>query len=266
MKNKVKNLLTGSFIYAGVDLVKYATGISLSKDKHHLLVACMPKSGSTFLTRIISELPGFSNVALVPGYGHREQELDTLMLLYWHRKNYVAQHHVRYSETLSQQITRFGLRPIVLVRNIYDIVISIKDHLRNESVVSPMGYVFPYMTAWDDAELEIFIANMILPWYFNFYLSWLECENKLLIRYEKLRENPVHVVSTICEFYKLGLAKVDIESAIEAAKSKNTRKNKGIAGRGLSLAPEAREHIDKMASFYKGVDFSPIGIAHKQNA
>lgn len=40
-----------------------------------VLVACMPKSGSTYLSGAIEALPGFIRAHLVPGYGRREQEL-----------------------------------------------------------------------------------------------------------------------------------------------------------------------------------------------
>jgi hypothetical protein len=58
----------------------------------HFLVACMPKSGSTFLTEALASLPGFKRAVLVPQHGRREQELERRQLQkYWFAK-YATQH------------------------------------------------------------------------------------------------------------------------------------------------------------------------------
>ena len=233
----------------------------LSSDSQHLLVACQPKSGSTYLTRIISCLPDFRTASLVPGYGRREQELDASLLASFHSSNYVAHHHVRYSEATGVLLNRFHVKPVVLVRDIFDIVVSLRDHFRRESVESSMGFVFPYMKDWPDAQLEGFIAQMIVPWYFNFYLSWLECENRFMLNYEDLRTDAFAAVMSINDHFSLGYDSVAINRAVELANSSFTRKNQAIAGRGASLDAATKDAIYEMASYYDGVDFSPMGIS-----
>ncbi len=228
--------------------------------KRHLLVACMPKSGSTYLTAILSGLDGFRQAVLVPSDGQREQELDTIALMSFDKHDYVAQHHVRNSKETHNLMRRFGVKPVVLVRNIFDVVLSLRDHMRNESVVGPAAYTFPNMQDWSDEQLEEFIVDMMIPWYFNFFLTWQDCQDKCLITYENLRTDPFATIYTINKHFQLDLTQQEIGAAIEATKGKPTRKNVGAAGRGEQLNDYCKQRIQRMANNYSGFDFSLIGI------
>jgi hypothetical protein len=236
----------------------------LKNNYHHLLLACMPKSGSTYLATILANLPNFSNVPLVTYYGKREQEIEPVLLWLNADKNYVAQHHVRCSEATYYLIQTYKLKPIVLVRDIFDVVMSIRDHMRDVSVVSSMAYAFPNFKNWEDEKLEDFIADMVVPWYFNFYVSWLETDEKLLITYNDLNRDPFSVLSRIKTKYGINCSDDEIHEAINKSRTKDqssmTRKNKAIIGRGQNLSENAREHIYRMARYYDGVDFRPIGL------
>lgn len=247
-------------IFSPFDLARYVLTGTLSCSHHHLLVACMPKSGSTFLSAALANLPGFQGVGLSPGYGRREQELDPLLMLFNHRTNYVAQQHVRYSATTEMWRQNFGIKPVVLVRGIFDVIPSIRDHFRREDTVAPMGYVTQEMAEWEDSKLDYFIATMLIPWYFNFYRSWLDCKDKLMVRYEDLNADSVSVVRRIVEHHGLGFSRETIESAVNKAQGGFTRRNQAIVGRGQGLGEEVKARIYEMADFYPGVDFSPIGI------
>src|ERR1700735_4223003 len=63
----------------------------------HILIACMPKSGSTFLSDVIGQCPDFRRAVLTPSAGRREQEIDEQLLRRLDRVSFVAQHHVRNS-------------------------------------------------------------------------------------------------------------------------------------------------------------------------
>ena len=96
----------------------------------HVLIACMPKSGSTFLADVISQCPGFRRAILTPSAGRREQEIDEQLLRKHGKVSYVAQHHVRNSEWTSEMCRTYGVTPIVLVRSLQDVVVSLRDHMR----------------------------------------------------------------------------------------------------------------------------------------
>ena len=227
------------------------------------LVACMPKSGSTFLTVTIASLPGLKQRSLIRHGGRREQELDPGKLRKHSRSSYAAQHHVRYNEGTKWAIERFNLLPIVLTRDIFDVCISLKDHFRREGVENPMGYVNVGMTDWEDDRLELYIAQMIIPWYFNFYLTWLDAEWKISVNYTELKNSPGEALERIIREAGLSFTSENVDAAIEKASNGQTRKNASIEGRGISLNQRAREHIFSLAAHYPDVDFSELGIIRK---
>lgn len=242
------------------DYIRFLMGHEVHCNHHHLLVACMPKSGSTWLASMLSSLPGFESVALVNGWDRREQELSEIQLLLHHRSHYVSQMHIRYSEPTAVLIRRFKLKPIVLVRNIFDIVPSIRDHWNNEGMRGPMCYFNTDLSNWPRDKIDEFIVDIGLPWYFNFFLTWMECADKLLLTYDELHDNPHQAVTNMCELYSIPVTESQISEAVSKGSGKSTRLNKAQIGRRDSVSEIARQKIYSLASYYDGVDFTPIGI------
>jgi hypothetical protein len=162
-----------------------------------ILLACQPKSGSTFFTRYLSKIGGGRPYSFVPSYGRREQELSELRL--WRakvRRNrfLVGQHHVRYSDETARLIHRFNISVIVLRRNLFDAVASMRDHLRREDHVAPMFYLSREMVGLPDNELEVALAQFAVPWYLNFHMSWRDYDDAILLDYEHIRVTSVKLV------------------------------------------------------------------------
>lgn len=174
--------------------------------------------------------------------------------------NLVAQVHVRYSDETENYINKFKLKPIVLVRDLFDVVPSLLDHHKIESTVYPMAVVPPDIVEWDFDRAAMFVTRMVIPWYFNFYVSWQFCDQKIVIRYEELLTDPVATVKKICGYWNIDISETDIIEAIKRAEKLPTRRNIGQAGRGRMLHENEKALIREMANFYKGVDFSLIGL------
>jgi len=229
------------------------------------LLACFPKSGSTFFATVLAGLPGFQKVSLVTGYGRREQELDAASLVAAERtcSHIVAQHHVRYSEETQRLIDRFALHPIVLVRNIYDVVASVRDHLQAGGVIIAQAYVPPDLPRWEISVIEQFVADMLLPWYFNFYASWADCPQRLEITYDGLIADPAAVVRNLCTRAGIVATEEQVLTAVAAARANRvtTRFNVGVAGRGRDISPGAVSRIRALANYYSFMDLSSLGIS-----
>jgi hypothetical protein len=199
-----------------------------------------------------------TRVDLVRAYGHREQELDVLELARHDLKSYTAQHHVRYSDATDELIKQFRLTPVVLTRNIFDVVVSVRDHLRNESYVGSMAWMTADLVKLPDPEVEEIIADHIAPWYIHFFVSWQHCAGALWVTYEEVRTNTEQVVAKIAKEAGIPATAGQISAAIQKARNQKTRFNKGISGRGENLSPRARAHIERLISRYPKVDFSMI--------
>jgi Sulfotransferase domain len=234
-------------------------------DHTHILVACFPKSGSTWLSKTLSLLPNFHRVDLVPLYGRREQELAFERLILFHSRNYVAQHHCRFSSATERCLNAFSIKPIILTRNIFDCVASAKDRLDSGEgdpgkIIGPTAYVPQSYYSWSDEEKYDFIIDMIVPWYFNFFVGWNDFRTGTRTSYEEVVGNPLAAIKRIANELHLDVNDSEIEGALVAASKVETRKNKGEVGRGRVMTNVQKNRVRRFASYYPSVDFSTIGL------
>lgn len=216
-----------------------------------ILLACMPKSGSTFLNNVVGGLPGFSSVRLVPSFGRREQELDEFRLQNAGRGDYIAQAHVRHSFWTAKMCRNYGLRPVVLVRSLLDVVVSLRDHIRRESAIWPILYAEASHAELDDTALENMIARLAVPWYLNFYMGWRAAPGVHMVSYEELKSEPERVVRDILEFSGAMMDERAIAKAVAQAQGESaSRFNVGVSGRGSALKPETIRSILDLFDFY----------------
>lgn len=225
-----------------------------------VLIACQPKSASTFLTQSIANLPGFRRVGLVPGYDRREQELCEARLQrfrYRHGKYFVAQHHVRHSQPTQQLMDKYGICVVVLIRDLFDVVVSMRDHVRKESPVGPMLYLDAVHQSLSDDALEQAIARLALPWYLNFYMSWRDVRSVKLVTYDDLLDQPRETVASICAQANIGAEATVIDRAIAGTKGQMTRFNQGQRGRGQMLSQKTTDLILDLLSLYPSARHDP---------
>jgi len=219
----------------------------------YILLACMPKSGSTFLSTAIGNLAGFRNGSFIPAYDRREQELDDRYIRKWRFSGHravIAQQHVRFSQPTQGLIKRFDMKTVVLIRDLFDVIVSIRDHFRHDVTTSPMAFFNERHRTLDDRQLEEAIARLEMPWYINFYMSWREANGVVWVNYEDLARDPHASIEKILDSCGLSVCDTAVERAIEMARHGKTRFNRGITGRGGSLAPETRKIVLDALKFY----------------
>jgi len=211
----------------------------------HILLACAPKSGSTFLSSAIANLPDFTKADLTLGYGRREQELCIFHCAATHSANYVAQHHTRYSDTTGGLIRAFRLFPVVLTRNLFDTVVSLRDHLLTRPMVA-LAYVDEAFVSWEEERQLDFVIDFCLPWYANFAACWAQYDGPgMRVRYQDLVERPAETVRLIAAAAGAAFPREVAEQAVASVRREDMRFNVGRAGRGrevLSRAQIARIH------------------------
>lgn len=226
----------------------------------HILLACMPKSGSTFLSDAIGRVPGIRKASLVSHYGRTEQEINFSVALRKSKYNFIAQQHVRFNTKTADAIATFQLTPVVLVRNIFDCVVSMRDHWRRESFHTPTAYVLKDHLDMDDKDLDLMIIQMVVPWYINFFVSWTQCQDALWLRYEDVIREPAEAVAQILEKANHAYDHAVIMESLQQSDPAKERKNVGRPGRGATLPEAHKQIICEYRSFYPDIDFSRIGL------
>jgi len=232
-----------------------------------ILIACMPKSGSTYLTKLLSKALSCELIFPAGGGDTGEHNLDYYSLIDFYGNRTVAHMHSRATERNIELINKFDIYTVVLTRNIFDIVISLYDHMHNISLRS-------FFYSIDEKRFHLlnsdekfnFIIDYAVPWYFNFYITWVMAmesgtADPVWLSYEELVGDVTGSVAKILKHYNLNIDFTDIQASVEGVDSKMTRFNKGITGRGLAELDERQ--VDRIVSFtryYPDIDFSRMGI------
>lgn len=249
------------------ELADFAPDINEDDLGEHIFIACMPKSGSTFLKHALHRLTGWREASLTFAFLQNEEELYLPFLRAVARTETITQQHCRATIPNIQLMQAFTIRPIVLVRNLFDTIVSYTDFFDSGATVNTF-----FGGRWENFERERRIDLMIdhfVPWYLAFYASWsdamargqLDC---LLLRYEEMIADKPKALARIADFYALDIPDAECEAAVAAiegdADKNKTRYNKGVAGRGDELSDAQCERIRRLAAYYHDVDFAPLGL------
>lgn len=256
----------------------------------NVLVACLPKSASTFITNSLLKAlevkpamlmaSSFSTqVAYSMGITLREQETDELALIQNgnNGKGYVAQHHVRCTPYLCQQLELYNIRPIVTYRNIFDSLVSLDEMLcsvrqDHETWRDGNAMYFTDGMPQDYRNLDVetrlmLLADRQLAWYLQFFISWKRCAQMglvepLWVSYERdflgdkqpLAERMAGFIGReFVDSEKLAVCLSERKSVGEA------RFNKGVSGRGKQLPDGIKDKILRSVEPYcREIDLSEI--------
>lgn len=226
-----------------------------------IFLTALPKSGSTLLVNALREATGFMPFFL--GAHHlNEQDLYLPKLLDAWSMDIVCHQHTRATEPNLSLMRDFGIRPVVLVRDLCDCAVSLCDHLETESRATPLLNVGEDFTDLSRAARLDLVIDLALPWYVQFVAGWSrqsEVET-LWLTYDAVMADKAVAVARVLDFCGVD-ATADVDAAVARAAGGNSRFNQGRSGRGraeLTAAQQAR--IAAFAAHYPTVDFSPVGL------
>ena len=235
-------------------------------------VFSMPKSGSTYLSDLMTKVLGVPRVNLDTcaesntnaGCNAREDELDEFALVQSTLVygSWVAQHHTKASASLMYLLRNYQVYPIVMVRNILDCIVSMDDMMMEwnsaESEAASRGQIFfntggrlPYnFVSLDAPERYRILLEAWGRWYLEFYISWKRAKlsqfcSPLITRYEEHVSNPEALSSLLAE--SLGLDSGQV-GRLDQSVGQRVRFNKGVVGRGAMIPVEQRDFLRALAS------------------
>ena len=88
--------------------------------------------------------------------------------------------HITAKDSDVRLMKRYGLKPVVLVLNIFDCMVSMCDHCSKtpEFGVNYMGEAYNKEDQRTKADIVI---DMIAPWHIAFYASWKRAQERKAI-------------------------------------------------------------------------------------
>ena len=260
--------LTNSLVAAGKPamLPDFTSEITPEQLGQHIFIACVPKSASTFLKNLLINVTGYRDLFTVYAAGQSEHEIYLPTLRESAHLDTVTQQHCRASDANVHLMQGFGIRPVVLVRNIFDSVMCLVDFYDKGAFRT--SYARAEWPALDeDTKIDLLLEHVI-PWSFQFVASWdlVEKQKRLeghWLSYEDLVADKPSSVLNVLEFYGLGASRRGIEERIAEIESEGQkiRFNKGVTGRGRSgLNNRQQEQIRRLSRYYPSTDFGRIGL------
>lgn len=235
----------------------------------HLWVVSAPKSGSTWVSVVLGEALGYRELYLTSARERQEQQVDgNRLFMDGIGNNIFSSHqHCRYSAYTGDFIKRSNVRILLTIRDVFDTLMSIHDHNERESHACPMYYAdrrLWHSLKTKDSRLR-FLADTAIPWYVNFYAGWLSNVSRhsdriAICQYERLIEDPAALLLDRLHAIDVPVSEEAISRGLVTAQNKNTRENKGVAGRGQEIPTDVRDQITRMFRHYSDIDWSIIGI------
>ena len=180
-------------------------------------------------------------------------------------KSFVAPLHARCSPALIEICKRVQIPTIVMTRNIYDTMVSLRDRIRKhrDKHVGESSLVFAQTleahSSLSNEELDEFIFRYAVPWYFSFVASWQKSGTySLHIKYEELVSCPDLTLESVAKSLGHTFSQQSVLDAITETRQCDTRLNQGVVGRGAEISSKYCGEMSVLASLYPGIDFSWI--------
>jgi hypothetical protein len=236
-----------------------------------ILLASMNRSGSTFTANKIAQKLNINLVNIIRDmdpYGVREEEIDIPKLKKAFEENpnlgFIAKQHLVFSTLILRLIKRKYLVPLVLTRNLPDVIVSISEQY---SVPNLKTYLTLFPKTFDTFDIERkcdYIIHFIMPELLKFFSSWTRHHefSKIWFRFEDFKDNNQVYFNKITSL--LGIEKIIMDTP-EPSPYRNydsnkvltddiifkIRLNRGVTGRGLKIMNAAQiELIKKMIEQY----------------
>jgi hypothetical protein len=233
--------------------------------KKHLFCAGFAKSGTTYLHKLLQQATGFVDYLIDRFSEDQQQNIIRQWIPMFLAQDTVTQIHLFATRPNTRMLSELGITPVVVVRNLADALISLRDHILREDYVVPMAQVPASFRKWSQDDQLWFMARMVAPWYLNFFASWQRASADLNVLWITYNEVVSDTHETICRVLRHNGIDPDhdrIQRAIESIDLQSVRFNVGVSGRGAQLfSKEQQRAIADIAATFRGnCDFSIIGL------
>src|SRR5438552_14308538 len=153
--------------------IKLCLGMSLLEQiiaenrgrRRHVLFASFPKSGTTYLHRLLLDATGFVDYLMDRFSEDQQQNLIRQWMPMFLAQDTVTQIHMFATAPNTRMLKEMGVRPVVLIRDLADVLVSLRDHLIKEDHVVPVAQVPASFRDWPLEEQTWFLVRMATPWY-----------------------------------------------------------------------------------------------------
>ena len=211
-----------------------------------LLLAFAPKAAGTFFRQAAMYAVDGDLFRLAHAQGGRDATpyLPNLITFYLDDElpEIVVHTHMQAFAANRHLLLALGIRPVIMLRNIPDMLASFWDMLEVDAVARAEGLncqVPSNFVEFSRSKKADFIVDEIAPWYASYFATWKtffdEMPNQVcVLRYGDFCEMPSEALRTALNHAGFFVSQSNCEAAISRvwSKRKSFRYNKGTQGRG----------------------------------
>ena len=239
---------------------------ALGRRRPSVFLVFPPKAAGTFLREAVITATGGELVRVVHAQGGRDAQLYYPTLLAYFLGGVchgpLTTHvHMQALPANVAMMQALGLKPIVMIRNIPDMLASYWDMLDREPSALDAGLncVFPSdWSAMPSDDKADFLVDMLGPWYAGYYATWLAQARKdgdvCVLRYGELLDDAAGCLETILRHSGFPTSRPYCELLMLDLWDErgNFRFNQGREGRGKDYFQDHhRDRLARMLSLYR---------------
>ena len=230
-----------------------------------IFIAAFPKAGSSFATNVLCDYTGYAEHKYAEPGMHKDLVVQRLRdgNAFPH---VVKQHTVALPRNVAL-IREFSLRPVVLVRNVFDCLLSLSEYLAS---YAEDNFLMPNVLHADAESRLRSTVQFCAPFYVQFYISWWRASQSGIetcwVSYEGMLADRGAFFTRILDFCGIrvheglptSIARCDVrpERPIENPNLFNV----GLAGRGVDIPGDLQEYVRSLCAHFPEVDFSRMGV------
>ncbi|HEX4271234.1 MAG TPA: sulfotransferase domain-containing protein [Rhizomicrobium sp.] len=232
-----------------------------------VVLAFAPKAAGTYLRSAACVATGGSLVRTVHAQGGRDASfyMPTFVMYYaggFPENTMVTHVHMQALPANRHFINALGLKPVVMIRSIPDMLASYADML-DEDPLSPDNWLNIRLpsnyAALDTKTKNDFLVQMIGPWYASYFATWLEFADAApgrvcILRYDEFKTDPAESLERLLAHSSVSRTRAECQSALDIVwdARNNFRFNKGVSGRGRD-----RFNVAQIALLHRQIAFYP---------
>lgn len=238
-------------------------------EKQHILVCAMPKSASLFFTEALSRILKCRNHQI--GFNFRGGTLyyPRILAAAMSGDDTVSHCHEPAGPAIKQMIRHLHLQPVVLYRNLLDVLESRREMLVRDKACGEMlstEGMKTFLSGTEDYQRDVIIDLFAGP-YINFYESWRWWRNDdavkpVFVKFEDLISDPDGQLFSLCESLNVYVEREHIGAVLKSIReSGGINFNKGVSGRGRTAFIASQiDRIQSLAAMHGCKDSDFLGV------
>lgn len=234
-----------------------------------LLLAFAPKAAGTYFRQAaIYALEGHL-IRMCHAQGGRDGTpyLPTVLACCLDKKSPATVGHMHMQAFASNRhfLNAFGIKPVIMIRNLPDMLASYLDMLECDPVARAEGlncFIPDDFTAFDRIRKRDFVIDIIAPWYASYFATWkrladAEPKTVCVLRYPDFCAHPAETLHAAIAHAGFPISRDKCERAMARVweERNNLRYNKGVGGWGrLYFSAAHFERLSRLLSYYPELD------------